>query len=500
MQEAGRLPKRYDSQNDHMTQPSHTAIPSLRSEMLRLSLFGGRLAVSELILFSLFLTDILMLGMIGELSLTAALLVNSCFVLCYVTALGLLQGGLPIASRYFEEDDLSAFHGVTGATLVLALICAAVVLITFLAFPPVLHALSYPHDLITECWRYIAFILPALVLAMIYIAVRNAIIATGNSRGFIELSVAGLALNALFNYVLGFGVNFGSLSVPAMGIAGIGLASSIVETLIFLGFCVLLWKRGFRLYYFAAGAVVGRLQAMSKMWAAIRPYMRQTTRIGLAVALIFFVDSTLFSGVLIMVGRHDVQGMAALALIFEWVALAVMIPVGLSEAIVQRVAQVQSQFELGDDAADLPAALRVILRASYLVTSLYLLIVSIVFIGFDINIPTLFIVDNEAHPALIERLDRYALLGLLVAVFMSFIIVFAAILRGMLDVRTSMIAVVVCYWGIGLGATFVLVELLGGGADAALNTVTIALGVGTATLVARLWVLIGRSQQAPVSG
>ena len=40
-------------------------------------------------------------------------------------------------------------------------------------------------------------------------------------------------------------------------------------------------------------------------------------------------------------GRHDVQVMVALALIFEWVALAVMIPVGLSEAIVQRVAQAQ---------------------------------------------------------------------------------------------------------------------------------------------------------------
>ena len=483
-----------------MTQPPDTTIPSLRNEMLRLSLFGGRLAVSELILFSLFLTDILMLGMIGELSLSAALLVNSCFVLCYVTALGLLQGGLPIASRHFEENDLPAFHGVTGATLVLALICAAVVLVTFLAFPPVLIALSYPHDLIAECWRYIAFILPALVLSMIYIAVRNAIIATGNSRGFIELSIAGLGLNALFNYVLGFGVDFGSMSVPAMGIAGIGLASSIVETLIFLGFCVLLWKRGFRLHYLIPGPAVGRLWIIGRLWAAIRPYMQQTTRIGLAVALIFFVDSTLFSGVLIMVGRHDIQGMAALALIFEWVALAVMIPVGLSEAIVQRVAQAQSQFESGDDADSLPAALRIILRAAYLVTSLYLLIVSVVFIGFDINIPTLFIVDNEAHPALIERLDRYALLGLLVAVFMSFIIVFAAILRGMLDVRTSMIAVVVCYWGIGLGATFVLVEMLGGGADEALHTVTIALGVGTATLVARLWVLIGRSAPAPLSG
>ena len=66
-----------------MTQPPDTTIPSLRNEMLRLSLFGGRLALSELILFSLFLTDILMLGMIGELSLSAALLVNSCFVLCF---------------------------------------------------------------------------------------------------------------------------------------------------------------------------------------------------------------------------------------------------------------------------------------------------------------------------------------------------------------------------------------------------------------------------------
>ena len=41
----------------------------LRSEMCALSLFGGRLAAAELILFSVFLTDIVMLGDIGELSL-----------------------------------------------------------------------------------------------------------------------------------------------------------------------------------------------------------------------------------------------------------------------------------------------------------------------------------------------------------------------------------------------------------------------------------------------
>ena len=39
-----------------------------------------------------------------------------------------------------------------------------------------------------------------------------------------------------------------------------------------------------------------------------------------------------------LTGRHHVQGMAAIGLIFEWSALVIMVPVSLSEAIVQRVA------------------------------------------------------------------------------------------------------------------------------------------------------------------
>ena len=63
-----------------MNTPSGPNVPTLHGEMAAFSLFGGRLALSELILFSLFLTDILMLGLINELSLSEALLVNSCFV------------------------------------------------------------------------------------------------------------------------------------------------------------------------------------------------------------------------------------------------------------------------------------------------------------------------------------------------------------------------------------------------------------------------------------
>ena len=49
---------------------------SLREEMISLSLFGGRLALAELILFSVFLTDILLLGIMGEINLSGVLLAN----------------------------------------------------------------------------------------------------------------------------------------------------------------------------------------------------------------------------------------------------------------------------------------------------------------------------------------------------------------------------------------------------------------------------------------
>ena len=55
----------------------------------------------------------------------------------------------------------------------LALICAMIVLIIFLAFPPALHMLDFPAALIEESWAYITFILPAFVLSMVYIAVRS---------------------------------------------------------------------------------------------------------------------------------------------------------------------------------------------------------------------------------------------------------------------------------------------------------------------------------------
>ena len=78
------------------------------------------------------------------------------------------------------------------------------------------------------------------------------------------------------------------------------------------------------------------------------------------------------------------------------------------------------------------------------------------------------------------------MLGFLVAAFHAVIIVLAAILRGLLDVKTSMVATLVCYWGFGLGLTVLFVEILRLDVWYALLAVVIALATSTAVIALRL--------------
>ena len=106
-------------------------IRELHGEMLEIGIFGGRIAISKVILFSIFLADILVLGLINELSLSAALLVNSTFALFFVTALGFLQGALSIASAHREKADRPLFFATVMDSLIIAALIAGGVVTLF---------------------------------------------------------------------------------------------------------------------------------------------------------------------------------------------------------------------------------------------------------------------------------------------------------------------------------------------------------------------------------
>ena len=105
-----------------------------------------------------------------------------------------------------------------------------------------------------------------------------------------------------------------------------------------------------------------------------------------------------------------------------------MVPVGLSEAIVQRVASAT-----GDDGPQ-RAIIAVITRAALMVCTAYVALLAFIHFGLGINVPVYFNIYAAAHPDLIAQLDNLALLGILVATFHATIIV--------LDVWYALLAVV----------------------------------------------------------
>ena len=116
---------------------------SLREEMIGLSLFGGGLALAALILCPVFLTGMLLLGMMGDINLSGVLLAKNAFMLCYVTALEFLQGALPLAAQRFEACDRGGYHAIVAMSLLLGGGMAILVLLTFLVFPVALRLFDY---------------------------------------------------------------------------------------------------------------------------------------------------------------------------------------------------------------------------------------------------------------------------------------------------------------------------------------------------------------------
>ena len=127
------------------------------------------------------------------------------------------------------------------------------------------------------------------MLAMVYIPVRNGVIATGSSRWLLTLSLVMLVLNAGANYVLGFGISLGGMTITGMETSGIALASTIVDSMLFAGFVWLFHRSGLRLSVIPVDALT------ASRWPVVRRRLAPAIAIGIPIGIVFFfVDSTLF--------------------------------------------------------------------------------------------------------------------------------------------------------------------------------------------------------------
>lgn len=409
--------------------------------------FGGQIALSQLAQYLIVLTDIVMMARLGEVSFAAGLLINSFYVFIYVTSFGLLQGMLPIASRSVVTGDSAVFSHTVRTGLQIAMVAGPILAAAVFIFAAMLEPLGYETTFAHQAFAYVLYILPGYVLSILLIGLRNVLIALGQTRFFSAITIFAALLNVSLNAILAFGV----LGGPELGLAGIGLATTVVDFILF-GVFSLLVRRAIRGRYVSAARPLGTS-------------LHIILQIGVPTALIFFIETSMFSGILFIVGRSDTAFLVVLGLIFQYEAMAIMVPVGLSQAAVQRASVAAASGAI--------AARRIstMIQASLLIVALYVIGLAVLQFGFQLNFPQLLIVGTSLDASLLAALDATQGYTFAIILFHAFVIVIAGILRGLEDVRSSFWIVLVCYWGVGLGLGVALIEFRGYGAELSVTIV-----------------------------
>src|SRR6516162_11635289 len=204
---------------------------ALVSEMRATVAVAGPLAAANLAQTAMGFTNTVMVGSLGSGALAAAGLGASLYFTIAMVCSGILTAVAPLAGHAIGAGDNWRAGRVAGAGLVLAALLAVPVIAALLSAHRLLVALGYEPALAAEIGRFLGAIAWAAPGFLGFAVLRSFLVAASHSRTVMIALVLCIPMNAGLNWLL----VFGHLGAPALGIAGSGCATAVIQWLMFTG-------------------------------------------------------------------------------------------------------------------------------------------------------------------------------------------------------------------------------------------------------------------------
>jgi MATE family multidrug resistance protein len=264
---------------------------------------------------------------------------------------------------------------------------------------------------------------------LLFTLMRNFVSALERPRAIFVLSASGIAINALVSWTLIFG-HFG---LPALGMVGGGLGSTITWSLL----CLLLAG------YVRIDRQFGRFRLFGRWWRFDGQRTMAMIRLGWPIGVTMALEMGVFALAAYFMGWIGAPAVAAHAVALQLAALTFMVPLGLGQAATVRVG-----LALGrrDQAG--------IARAGWTAWVMgvgFMGTMALVMWSIPRELITLFLKDVPANAETI----RLAVSFLTVAAAFQLVdgaqVIGAGMLRGLHDTRWPLLFALVGYWVVGLG-------------------------------------------------
>ncbi|MEG1755358.1 MAG: MATE family efflux transporter [Clostridia bacterium] len=184
------------------------------------------IALQNLLMTSFRLVDTLMVGRLGDVSIAAVGLAGYASFFVELVSFGMASGSAVFLAQYHGAGNLKGIRRTMGAMLMFVVPIGLLFTVLTMVFPDVVMRL-FTDDvlLINEGVSYLRFACLSYVALTINMALGITLRCTESVR--IPMWTSGICavLNAILNYMFIFG--FKALGIPAMGVAGAGLATAI---------------------------------------------------------------------------------------------------------------------------------------------------------------------------------------------------------------------------------------------------------------------------------
>lgn len=388
-------------------------------------------------------TDIIMVGRLGPDQVAAGSLAIAVYLVIFLVCLGMVLPSTPLASQARGAKQPRQMRRVLRQGMWVAITMAIPGYGALWHIEEILTLFRQSPALIEMSAPYMRLFMWGLLPSLTFVALRSFLITMGKPTASMLIMWSAVAINIVLNY----GLIFGNLGLPEMGMRGAGLASAIINSFMLISIiCVIAFRKPFRRY-----------GIFDRIWRPDRETYRRYFSMGWPISLQLLMEEGLFSAATMLMGLLGPKEVAAHTIALHLATISFMGSIGLADAAVARVG-----YAFG--ARDWPGLHRAAF-ASLLLSVGIMVVSATLFLTIPEQLAMLFLdPDTPNAGEVIALAVSLIAVAAVFQIFDGFQLVMSGVLHGMSDMKIPTVIAVFTYWGFGMGIAALFGFYLGWGA------------------------------------
>ncbi|MEO1404322.1 MAG: MATE family efflux transporter [Cyanobacteria bacterium J06635_1] len=384
--------------------------------------------------------DTLMMGWLDTAALAAGGLGATAFWMLWFLGAGLLEMTGAIAAEAYGAGDLKQVGRINIQGLWLSFGVSLPIMVLIWHLDSIFRLFGQQETIVVSATAYLHAIVWGLPAALGLLVFKEVMTAVARPRMVAVLMGLSIPLNMVLNY----GLMSGQWGLPALGLAGIGWASTLVFWLIF-GVAVLMLRVHPRLK---------RLKLLRQWWRCDRALLCEIIHHGWPLCVDYGTEMGALTAAALLMGLWSTEMLAAHRIVMTTTELLLMFSWGFAYAAAMRTGH-----KIG---AGAPRAAQ---RVGYANLLMNLALVTVLALPLWLLPQTIagFYLD-VSHPGNAETVRIAATLfkiGVVFQICQGIRIISAGTLQGLKDTHLLATVDVLAHWGVGIGLGYLTGQLFG---------------------------------------